>query len=82
VTANSRRFASGGDVVNDQRIGADFIPFAQEKSVCFEESVDGGGMSTLNASSLRIVRLAIWVMYLFSDTAMVRPDKRFTCNMT
>src|SRR5947209_8006135 len=29
------------------------------------------GIRTLNASSLRIVRCAICVMYLFSDTAMV-----------
>ena len=32
------------------------------------------GISTLNASSLRMVRRAIWVMYLFSDTAMVSPS--------
>src|ERR1022692_1474807 len=40
------------------------------------------GISTLSPSSLRMVRRAICVMYLFSDNAMVSPSSRFTCSIT
>src|SRR5205807_1272769 len=40
------------------------------------------GTSTLKASSLRTVRLAISEMYRASETAMVKPSRWFTCSMT
>src|ERR1035438_4373164 len=40
------------------------------------------GTRTLDASSLKTVRRAMGVMYLFSETSMVRPSRRLTCSMT
>lgn len=40
------------------------------------------GTSTLRASSLTMVRRAIWAMSLASDAAMVNPSRWFTWSMT
>jgi hypothetical protein len=40
------------------------------------------GTSTLSASSLMTVRLAISVMCLACDTAIVSPSPRLTCSIT